>query len=45
MPEQHDLPESIAWRVTGKLESGVAGFIGVVRSAISRLWNRFHRDS
>ncbi|GFT58625.1 HTH_Tnp_Tc3_2 domain-containing protein [Trichonephila clavipes] len=46
MSQQRDLPESIAWRVIGRLESGqtqrsVADAVGVVRSVVARLWNRF----
>jgi transposase len=46
MSEQQDLPESTAWRAIGRLEAGqtqrvVAEAIGVSRSVISRLWNRF----
>ncbi|GFX44377.1 transposable element Tcb2 transposase [Trichonephila clavipes] len=43
---QRDLPESMAWRVISKLESGqtqrsVADAVGVTRSVVARLWNRF----
>ncbi|GFU46198.1 transposable element Tcb2 transposase [Trichonephila clavipes] len=43
--QQRDLPESIAWRVIGRLESGqtqrgVADAVGVARSVVARLWNR-----
>ncbi|GFX06087.1 transposable element Tcb2 transposase [Trichonephila clavipes] len=46
MSQQRDLPESMAWRVIGRLESGqtqrsVADAVGVVRSVVARLWNRF----
>ncbi|GFW43885.1 transposable element Tcb1 transposase [Trichonephila clavipes] len=46
MSQQRDLPESIAWRVIGRLESGqtqrsVADAVGVARSVVARLWNRF----
>ncbi|GFW75588.1 transposable element Tcb2 transposase [Trichonephila clavipes] len=46
MSQQRDLPESMAWRVIGKLESGqtqhsVADAVGVARSVVARLWNRF----
>ncbi|GFV35250.1 HTH_Tnp_Tc3_2 domain-containing protein [Trichonephila clavipes] len=46
MSQQRDLPESMAWRVIGKLESGqtqhsVADAVGVTRSVVARLWNRF----
>ncbi|XP_071044216.1 uncharacterized protein [Parasteatoda tepidariorum] len=45
MSQQRDLPESIAWRIIGRLESGqtqrsVADAVGV-RSVVARLWNRF----
>ncbi|GFY07115.1 uncharacterized protein TNCV_4903571 [Trichonephila clavipes] len=45
MAQQRDLPESMAWRVIGRLESGqtqrsVADAVGVARS-VARLWNRF----
>ncbi|GFU82357.1 hypothetical protein TNCV_4316981 [Trichonephila clavipes] len=43
---QHDVPESEAWHVIGRLESGqtqrsVADAVGVARSVVARLWNRF----
>ncbi|GFU42771.1 HTH_Tnp_Tc3_2 domain-containing protein [Trichonephila clavipes] len=46
MSQQRDLPESMAWRVIGRLESGqtqhsVADAVGVARSIVARLWNRF----
>ncbi|GFU87364.1 transposable element Tcb2 transposase [Trichonephila clavipes] len=46
MSQQRDLPESIAWRVIGRLESGqtqrsVTDAVGVARSVVARLWNRF----
>ncbi|GFW44912.1 HTH_Tnp_Tc3_2 domain-containing protein [Trichonephila clavipes] len=46
MSQQRDLPESMAWRVTGRLESGhtqrsVADAFGVARSVVARLWNQF----
>ncbi|GFV86573.1 transposable element Tc1 transposase [Trichonephila clavipes] len=46
MSQQHDLPESMAWHVIGRLESGqtqrsVADAVGVARSVVARLWNRF----
>ncbi|GFV45381.1 transposable element Tcb1 transposase [Trichonephila clavipes] len=46
MSQQRDLPESMAWRVIGRLESGqtqrsVADAVGVPRSVVARLWNRF----
>ncbi|GFU59689.1 transposable element Tcb2 transposase [Trichonephila clavipes] len=46
MSQQRDLPESMAWRVKGRLESGqtqrsVADSVGVARSVVARLWNRF----
>ncbi|GFX06687.1 transposable element Tc1 transposase [Trichonephila clavipes] len=46
MSQQSDLPESMAWRVIGRLESGqtqrsVADAVGVARSVVARLWNRF----
>ncbi|GFW06313.1 HTH_Tnp_Tc3_2 domain-containing protein [Trichonephila clavipes] len=46
MSQQRDLPESTAWRVIGRLESGqtqrsVADAVGVARSVVARLWNRF----
>ncbi|GFX59133.1 tyrosine decarboxylase [Trichonephila clavipes] len=45
MSQQRDLPESIAWRVIGRLKSGqtqrgVADAVGVARSVVARLWNR-----
>ncbi|GFT89038.1 transposable element Tcb2 transposase [Trichonephila clavipes] len=46
MSEQRDLPESMAWRFIGRLESGqtqrsVADTVGVARSVVARMWNRF----
>ncbi|GFW39049.1 HTH_Tnp_Tc3_2 domain-containing protein [Trichonephila clavipes] len=46
MSQQRYLPESMAWRVIGRLESGqtqrsVADAVGVARSVVARLWNRF----
>ncbi|GFY16019.1 transposable element Tcb2 transposase [Trichonephila clavipes] len=46
MSEQRDLPESMAWRVIGRLESGqtqrsVADTVGVARTVVARMWNRF----
>ncbi|GFW58392.1 succinate--hydroxymethylglutarate CoA-transferase [Trichonephila clavipes] len=46
MSQQRDLQESMAWRVIGRLESGqtqrrVANAVGVARSVVERLWNRF----
>lgn len=46
MSRQRDLPESMAWRIIGRLETGqtqrsVADAVGVARSVIARLWNRF----
>ncbi|GFX89021.1 uncharacterized protein TNCV_2853211 [Trichonephila clavipes] len=46
MSQQRDLPESMAWRIIGRLESGqtqrsVADAVGVARSVVARLWNRF----
>ncbi|GFV75627.1 transposable element Tcb2 transposase [Trichonephila clavipes] len=46
MSQQRDLPESMAWRVIGRLESGqsqrsVADAVGVSRSVVAMLWNRF----
>ncbi|GFX72130.1 HTH_Tnp_Tc3_2 domain-containing protein [Trichonephila clavipes] len=46
MSQQCDLPESMAWPVIGRLESGqtqrsVADAVGVARSVVARLWNRF----
>ncbi|GFU98214.1 hypothetical protein TNCV_2390871 [Trichonephila clavipes] len=45
MSQQRDLPESMAWRVIGRLESGqtqrgVGDAVGVARSVVARLWNR-----
>ncbi|GFW03382.1 transposable element Tc1 transposase [Trichonephila clavipes] len=45
MSQQRDLPESMAWRVIGRLESGrtqrsVADAVRVARSVVARLWNR-----
>ncbi|GFU36209.1 transposable element Tcb2 transposase [Trichonephila clavipes] len=45
MSQQRDLPESMALRVIGRLESeqtqrGVADAVGVARSVVARLWNR-----
>ncbi|GFW78098.1 HTH_Tnp_Tc3_2 domain-containing protein [Trichonephila clavipes] len=40
MSQQRDLPESMAWRVIGRLEFGVADAVGVARSVVARLWNR-----
>ncbi|GFU86259.1 HTH_Tnp_Tc3_2 domain-containing protein [Trichonephila clavipes] len=45
MSQQRDLPESMAWRVIGRLESGqtqrgVADAVGVARSVVARPWNR-----
>ncbi|GFT29536.1 HTH_Tnp_Tc3_2 domain-containing protein [Trichonephila clavipes] len=45
MSQQRDLPESMAWRVIGRLESrqtqrSVADAVGVARSVVARLWNR-----
>ncbi|GFT04677.1 transposable element Tc1 transposase [Trichonephila clavipes] len=45
MSQQRDLPESMAWRVIGRLESGqtqrgVSDAVGVARSVVARLWNR-----
>ncbi|GFY09224.1 HTH_Tnp_Tc3_2 domain-containing protein [Trichonephila clavipes] len=45
MSQQRDLPESMAWRVIGRLESGqtqrgVADAVGVAKSVVARLWNR-----
>ncbi|GFW45249.1 hypothetical protein TNCV_4733571 [Trichonephila clavipes] len=42
MSQQRDLPESMAWRVIGKLESGqtqrsVTDAVGVARSVVARL--------
>jgi transposase len=46
MSQQRDLLESMAWRVISRLESGqtqrsVADAVGVARSVVARLWNRF----
>ncbi|GFT91419.1 protein CNPPD1 [Trichonephila clavipes] len=46
MSQQRGVPESMAWRVMGRLESGqtqcsVADAVGVARSVVARLWNRF----
>ncbi|GFX61658.1 transposable element Tcb2 transposase [Trichonephila clavipes] len=46
MSQQRNLPESMAWRVIGRLESrqtqpSVADAVGVARSVVARLWNRF----
>ncbi|GFW48714.1 transposable element Tcb2 transposase [Trichonephila clavipes] len=46
MSQQRELPEFMAWRVIGRLESGqtqrsVADAVGVARSIVARLWNRF----
>ncbi|GFY32654.1 transposable element Tcb2 transposase [Trichonephila clavipes] len=46
MSQQRNLPESMAWRVIGRLESGqtqcsVADAVGVARSVVARLWNPF----
>ncbi|GFT66993.1 transposable element Tcb2 transposase [Trichonephila clavipes] len=46
MSEQRDLPESMAWRVIGRQESGqtqrsVADTVGVTRSVVARMWNLF----
>ncbi|GFW34426.1 transposable element Tcb2 transposase [Trichonephila clavipes] len=46
MSQQRDLPESMAWRVIGRLESGqtqssVADAVGVAKSVVASLWNRF----
>ncbi|GFU96255.1 HTH_Tnp_Tc3_2 domain-containing protein [Trichonephila clavipes] len=46
MSQQRDLPESMAWHVIGRPESGqtqrsVADAVGVARSVVARLWNRF----
>ncbi|GFX66630.1 hypothetical protein TNCV_1427961 [Trichonephila clavipes] len=45
MSQQRDLPESMAWRVIGRLESGqtqrsVADAVRVARSVVARLWIR-----
>ncbi|GFV08120.1 hypothetical protein TNCV_1047491 [Trichonephila clavipes] len=49
MSEQRDLPESMAWRVIGRLKSGqtqrsVTDTVGVARSVVARMWNRFKRN-
>ncbi|GFT67224.1 hypothetical protein TNCV_783671 [Trichonephila clavipes] len=49
MSQQRDLPESMAWRVIGRLESGqtqrgVADAVGVARSVVARLWNRLQKQ-
>ncbi|GFX16582.1 hypothetical protein TNCV_23531 [Trichonephila clavipes] len=46
MSQQRDLPESMAWCVIGRLKSGqtqhsVADAVGVAKSVVARLWNRF----
>ncbi|GFT90559.1 hypothetical protein TNCV_2774431 [Trichonephila clavipes] len=45
MSEQRDLPESMAWRVIGRLESGqtqrFADTVEVARSVVARMWIRF----
>ncbi|GFV29044.1 transposable element Tcb2 transposase [Trichonephila clavipes] len=46
MFQQRYLPDSMAWRVIDRLESGqtqrsVADAFGVARSVVARLWNRF----
>ncbi|GFS79143.1 HTH_Tnp_Tc3_2 domain-containing protein [Trichonephila clavipes] len=46
MSQQRNLPESMAWRVIGRLESGqtqcsVADAVRVARSVVARLWNPF----
>ncbi|GFU63028.1 HTH_Tnp_Tc3_2 domain-containing protein [Trichonephila clavipes] len=46
MSQQRDLPESMAWCVIGRLDSGqtqrsVADAVGVARRVVARLWNRF----
>ncbi|GFU65098.1 HTH_Tnp_Tc3_2 domain-containing protein [Trichonephila clavipes] len=46
MSQQRNLPESMAWRVIRRLESGqtqrsVVDAVGVARSVVARLWNRF----
>ncbi|GFS96819.1 HTH_Tnp_Tc3_2 domain-containing protein [Trichonephila clavipes] len=46
MSQQRDLLESMACRVIGRLESGqtqrsVADAVGVARSVVARMWNRF----
>ncbi|GFT26910.1 hypothetical protein TNCV_4674781 [Trichonephila clavipes] len=49
MSQQGNLPESMAWRVIGRLESGqtqcsVADTVGVARSVVARLWNPFKKQ-
>ncbi|GFW44756.1 hypothetical protein TNCV_4483011 [Trichonephila clavipes] len=49
MSQQRDLPESMAWRVVGKLESGqtqrsVADAIGVARSVVARFVKSIPRN-
>ncbi|GFY04720.1 hypothetical protein TNCV_419751 [Trichonephila clavipes] len=45
MSQQRDLPESMAWRVIGRLESGqTQRCFGVARSVVARLWNRFQKQ-
>ena len=49
MSQEHNLLESIPWRIICRLESGqtqlsAAEAIGVVRSVIARLWNQFHES-
>ncbi|GFW68421.1 HTH_Tnp_Tc3_2 domain-containing protein [Trichonephila clavipes] len=46
MFQQRDLLKSMAWRVIGRMESeqtqrSVADAVGVARSVVARLWNRF----
>lgn len=46
MGDQHDIPESMAWGIIGRLEAGqtqqaVHHACHVAQSVISRLWNRF----
>ncbi|GFY32232.1 transposable element Tc1 transposase [Trichonephila clavipes] len=42
MSQQRDLPESMAWRVIGRLESGqTQRSVADARSVVARLWNRF----
>ncbi|GFT64271.1 HTH_Tnp_Tc3_2 domain-containing protein [Trichonephila clavipes] len=46
MSEQRNLPESMAWRFIGRLESGqtqrsVTDTVGVARSVVAKMWNRF----
>ena len=48
MSQKRDLPESMAWRIIGRVESGqtqrsVADAVGVARSVVARLWNRFQQ--